>query len=146
MPTLNLYMTGTQRDTQGFPPPPPKLGRQLFYTDNVTVKTVNGHPSPTGALGQQSGFCHLVREPGIWLCQAAYVLPDIPANPPDIPATIPGGLTNQFHGLTLANFGTGPDFHSAIIGGTGIYRLARGDMDAVADRPDHLTWNVNLEY
>jgi hypothetical protein len=55
-----------------------------------------------------------------------------------------GGPKNQFHAIGLMDFEDDFNFDAAIMGGTGTYANARGDLHGRAGRPDNLTWEVRI--
>jgi hypothetical protein len=95
---------------------------------------------PVGAPAHESGFCVFVCDenaPGgaAWLCQGGFELP--------------GG---QIHSRVLADFSKGgPDFvvHAAILGGTGVYKRAMGEIEttwhSAAKPKTKMDWVMTIE-
>jgi hypothetical protein len=74
-----------------------KLGQMLVFNEDITE--INGAPSsqfPTPSLGppQHLGFCFRVQKPDMWLCEAGWTLPGLPA-----PSPFPNGGQIQARGL-----------------------------------------------
>jgi hypothetical protein len=102
--------------------PNQKPGDLSWFSDNITSikRKVNGGAEVNVPPGNahESGFCIYVRDenaPGgaRWLCQGGWELPE-----------------GQIHSRGLMDFTGGPDFqlHAAILGGTGPYDRAMGEI------------------
>ena len=77
---------------------------------------------PAGSTEPQvSGFCFLLREPNVWLCQSGFLLPRLGAH------FTRGG---QIQGRGLMDFNRPEPFQGAIDGGFGDYDSAGGLIDA----------------
>jgi hypothetical protein len=144
MATTVLTMTG--REESGGQQRPgrtrhlPRLGDLSWFSDNITAISKNGANVPLAAPAHESGFCIFVRDanaPGgaAWLCQGGFELP--------------GG---QIHSRALTNFAVGgPDYvvHAAILGGTGLYNRAMGQIETTwhsAVQPKTTTdWVMTIE-
>jgi hypothetical protein len=131
MPTTSVQLRGNEVDSRGFPRQGKRLGDRVVFTDDII--SVNGAP-PTGA-GQHSGFCVLVREPDLWLCEAGFILPGIPGTP-----FANGG---QIQARGLMDFAGGA-FQAAITGGIGDYHQARGQI-AGTTNPPQTDWTLTIE-
>jgi hypothetical protein len=143
MTTTSLVLVGHEVGGQKQRrPKAKKVGDLIAFTD--TIITINNVPNPASdpELGpaQHSGFCVLVREPNIWLCQAGFSLPPI-STPP---FNAQGGQLQArgLMNLDLANF------HAAITGGTRDYHQAQGELNGTYDvnpTPAETTWYIDVE-
>jgi hypothetical protein len=108
------------------------VGDQQFFTDDIV--SINNVAS---SGGQHSGFCVLVRKPGLWLCQAGFILPSI--------VDFPNGGQIQARGLM--DFSGAPpfNFQAAITGGIDDYRRAEGQIDATFSPPVTTVWTLTIE-
>jgi hypothetical protein len=88
------------------PDPPGTPGDRLIWTDNVHDEATNP------LLGQHSGECVLVREPDVWKCEAGWTF--LEGN------LVAGGLITFDPNI--------PTYTTAIYGGTGAYKDARGQI------------------
>jgi hypothetical protein len=88
-------------------------------------------------VGQHSGTCTLVREPGWWLCHAGWTLKNVGPG---------GGRNGTLVAGALFDFAAGqPPFMVAIFGGTGDFDTVRGEI-AAAPIPGTNDWDYTLEY
>lgn len=131
MPTTMLTLRGNNVARWGLPRRGRRLGDRLAFTDDLTA--INGAPIPGG---QHSGTCVLVREPNMWLCEAGFILPGIPAFPN-------GG---QIEARGLMDFPPDPPypFRAAITGGIGDYRRAQGHLQGT-ETPPTTDWTLRIE-
>ena len=126
--------TGVERHRgceQGLSPPDPhnkKFGDLVVFTntiDSFEIKPGATQPIPVVPAGstepQVSGFCFLLREPNVWLCQSGFLLPRLGAH------FTRGG---QIQGRGLMDFNRPEPFQGAIDGGFGDYDSAGGLIDA----------------
>jgi hypothetical protein len=98
-----------------------KLGQMLVFNEDFTEinsTPIDQFPVPSLGPPQHLGFCFRVQKPDMWLCQAGWILPGLPA-----PSPFPNGGQIQARGLL--------DFRSAagevaITGGTEDYLNALG--------------------
>ena len=81
-------------------------GDRLVWTDDVTDDVTDT------LVGQHSGECVLVREPNVWKCEAGWTF--LEGN------LVAGGLITFDENI--------PTFSTAIYGGTGAYKDARGQI------------------
>jgi hypothetical protein len=130
MPTNVLVLNGTEVDSQGYPPRAPhnkKFGDLIVFTDKFdSFEFPPGPPQPIPGVPagstqpQHSGFCFLVREPNVWLCQAGFLLPGLGA---------PFANGGQIQARGLMDFDQSGPAQAAIDGGFGDYDSAGGRID-----------------
>jgi hypothetical protein len=104
-----------------------KLGQMLVFNEDITEinsTPIDQFPVPSLGPPQHLGFCFRVQRPDMWLCQAGWILPGLPA-----PNPFPNGGQIQARGLL--------DFRSAdgevaITGGTEDYLNALGRIVTTA--------------
>jgi hypothetical protein len=120
-----------------------KLGQMLVFNEDITE--INGAPSsqfPTPSLGppQHLGFCFRVQKPDMWLCEAGWTLPGLPA-----PSPFPNGGQIQARGLL--NFRSNAAGKVAITGGTDDYLRALGHIliTAVGGTPAVTVYTFTIE-
>jgi hypothetical protein len=134
MATTTLTLVGNEVESHNRFGPGHQLGGQQFFTDDVV--SINNAPS---SGGQHSGFCVFVRKPGVWLCQAGFILPPL-AN-----TLFPNGGQIQARGLM--DFSGSPpfEFKAAITGGIDDYRRAEGQVNGKFTPPKTTEWTLLIE-
>jgi hypothetical protein len=113
MPTLTLIGTPVFPSVV-IPQGGTTVGTRRVFSENLRAANSNQ------VVGQHSGTCTLVREPGWWLCHAGWTLNNVG----------PGaGKTGTLVAGALFDFATGqPPFMVAIFGGTGDFDTVRGEI------------------
>ena len=120
-----------------------KLGQMLVFNEDITE--INGAPSsqfPTPSLGppQHLGFCFRVQKPDMWLCEAGWTLPGLPA---------PSPFTNrgQIQARGLLDFRSNTAGKVAITGDTDDYLRALGHIliTAVGGTPAVAVYAFTIE-
>jgi hypothetical protein len=139
----NHYLKNHRGCQQAYPPQGQELGQMLVFNEDITE--INGAPSsqfPTPSLGppQHLGFCFRVQKPDMWLCEAGWTLPGLPA---------PSPFTNrgQIQARGLLDFRSNAAGKVAITGGTDDYLRALGHIliTAVGGTPAVTVYTFTIE-
>jgi hypothetical protein len=139
----NHYLENHRGCQQAYPPQGQELGQMLVFNEDITE--INGAPSsqfPTPSLGppQHLGFCFRVQKPDMWLCEAGWTLPGLPA---------PSPFTNrgQIQARGLLDFRSNAAGKVAITGGTDDYLRALGHIliTAVGGTPAVTVYTFTIE-
>jgi hypothetical protein len=104
-----------------------KLGQMLVFNEDITEinsTPIDQFPVPSLGPPQHLGFCFRVQKPDMWLCQAGWILPGLPAPSP----FLNGG---QIQARGLLDFRS-PAGEVAITGGTEDYLNALGRIVTTA--------------
>jgi hypothetical protein len=140
MPTTRLRLKGSAFDSDDYPPRRHhRFGDRTVFTDDIT--SFNPDPANPASLdqptaGQHSGFCFLLREPNVWLCQAGFLLPGFAGT------TFPNGGQIQARGLM--DFATGVPVRAAISGGFGDYDSAGGQIEVSFPAANQSQWDMPI--
>jgi hypothetical protein len=130
MPTLKLIGTPVFPSVV-LPPEGTTVGTRRVFSEDLLEENSNQ------VVGQHSGTCTLVREPGWWLCHAGWTLKNVGPG---------GGRNGTLVAGALFDFAAGqPPFMVAIFGGTGDFDTVRGEI-AAAPIPGTNDWDYTLEY
>jgi len=124
MTTTTLTLKTVEVVSKRIPKKGKKLGQMLVFSEDITE--INGTPSsqfPATSLGppRHSGFCFRVRKPELWLCEAGWSVPGLPAPSP----FLNGG---QIQARGLLDFSSSGAGRVAITGGTEDYLDASGQI------------------
>ena len=130
MPTVKLIGTPVFPGVV-LPPGATTVGARRVFSEDLREEHSNQ------VVGQHSGTCTLVREPGWWLCSAGWTLNDVG----------PGaGKTGTLVAGALLDFAAGqPPFVVAIVGGTGDFATIRGTIET-KPIPNTDDWDYTLEF
>jgi hypothetical protein len=143
MTTTTLTLKTIEVVSKRIPRRSKKLGQMLVFNEDITE--INGVPSsvfPVPSLGppQHLGFCFRVQKPDMWLCQAGWILPGLPAPSP----FLNGG---QIQARGLLDFRSSAAGKVAITGGTDDYRRASGEIliTAAGGSPAVTVYTLTIE-